>query len=51
MRLTAQGAGEFIQRLAYSLDLTWVWRLTEPVAFVMECNMMLGIRERAECNL
>ena len=38
------------QRLSYSSDLTWVWRLTEPVAFVMERKMMLGIRRRAEKN-
>jgi len=38
------------QRLSYSPDLTWVWRLTEPVAFVMERKMMLGIRGRAERN-
>lgn len=36
------------QRLSYSPDLTWVWRLTEPVGFVMERKMMLGIRQRAE---
>jgi len=36
------------QRLAYSPELAWVWRLTEPVGFVMERKMMLGIRERAE---
>jgi hypothetical protein len=36
------------QRLAYSPDIAWVWRLTEPVAFVMERKMLLGIRERAE---
>jgi len=38
------------QRLSYSSDLNWVWRLTEPVAFVMERKMMLGIRRRAEKN-
>ena len=36
------------QRLVYSPDLAWVWRLTEPVGFVMERQMMLGIRQRAE---
>lgn len=36
------------QRLAHSPDLAWVWRLTEPVGFVMERKMMLGIRQRAE---
>jgi hypothetical protein len=36
------------QRLAYSPDMKWVWRLTEPVGFVMERKMMLGIRGRAE---
>jgi hypothetical protein len=35
-------------RLAYSRDMTWVWRLTNPVGFVMERKMMLGIRQRAE---
>jgi hypothetical protein len=35
------------QRLAFSPDMKWVWRLTEPVAFVMERKMMLGIRRRA----
>ncbi len=38
------------QRLSYSPDLAWVWRLTEPVGFVMERKMMLGIRQRAEQN-
>lgn len=38
------------QRLACSPDLAWVWRLTEPVGFVMERKMMLGIRQRAEWN-
>ncbi len=36
------------QRLAFSPDMAWVWRLTEPVSFVMERKMMLGIRQRAE---
>jgi hypothetical protein len=39
------------QRLSYSPDLVWVWRLTEPVGFVMERKMMLGIKKRAERNL
>ena len=39
------------QRLAYTPDLTWVWRLTEPVGFVMERKMLLGIRDRAERDL
>jgi hypothetical protein len=38
------------QRLSYSPDLAWVWRLTEPVGFVMERKMMLGIKKRAERN-
>jgi hypothetical protein len=38
------------QRLSYSSDLRWVWRLTEPVGFVMERKMLLGIRQRAEGN-
>jgi hypothetical protein len=36
------------QRLAFSPDLTLLWRLTEPVAFVMERKMLLGIKQRAE---
>ena len=39
------------QRLAYSSDMAWIWRLTEPVGFIMERKMMLGIRQRAERNL
>lgn len=35
------------QRLAYTPDMKWVWRLTEPVGFVMERKMLLGIRQRA----
>jgi hypothetical protein len=31
------------QRLAYSPDMAWVWRLTEPVGFVMERKMLLDI--------
>jgi hypothetical protein len=34
------------QRLSYSPDMAWIWRLTEPVGFVMERKMMLGIRRR-----
>ncbi|MCU0488992.1 MAG: hypothetical protein MUE67_08580 [Anaerolineales bacterium] len=36
------------QRLAYSPDMAWIWRLTEPIGFVMERKMLLGIRRRAE---
>jgi hypothetical protein len=36
------------QRLSYSPDLALVWRLVEPVNFVMERKMMLGIKSRAE---
>ena len=36
------------QRLSCSPDIKWIWRLTEPVGFVMERKMMLGIRQRAE---
>ena len=39
------------QRLAYSPDMAWIWRLTEPVAFVMERKMLLGIRRRAESSI
>lgn len=35
------------QRMDFSPDMTWIWQLTEPVAFVMERNMLLGIRQRA----
>lgn len=38
------------QRLAYSPDLAWVWRLTEPINFVMERKMLLGIKQRVEKN-
>jgi hypothetical protein len=34
------------QRLAYSPDLALMWRLVEPVNFVMERKMLLGIRLR-----
>jgi hypothetical protein len=36
------------QRLAYSRDMALVWRLTEPVSYVMERRMLRGIRLRAE---
>lgn len=36
------------QRLAFSPEMAWVWRLTEPVAFVMERKMLLTIRRLAE---
>lgn len=36
------------QRLAFSPDLSLLWRLTEPVSFVMERKMLLGIKHRAE---
>ena len=39
------------QRLSYSSDMAWIWRLTEPVGFVMERKMMLGIQQRAEGTL
>lgn len=38
------------QRLAYSPEIGWVWRLVEPINFVMERKMMLGIKHRAEKN-
>ena len=38
------------QRLSHSPELAWVWRLTEPVNFVMERKMLLGIRRRVEQN-
>jgi len=36
------------QRLAHSPDLTLVWRLTEPVGFVMERKFLRSIRRLAE---
>ncbi|MBN1886551.1 MAG: hypothetical protein JW850_01120 [Thermoflexales bacterium] len=36
------------QRLAYSPELAAVWRVTEPISFVMERKMLLGIKRRAE---
>jgi hypothetical protein len=36
------------QRLAYSPDMAWIWRMTEPVAFVMERKMLRGLKKRAE---
>jgi hypothetical protein len=36
------------QRLAYSPDLALMWRLVEPVDFVMGRKMLLGIKERSE---
>jgi hypothetical protein len=39
------------QRLSYSAELAWVWRLTEPVGFVMERKMLQGIKRRAEQSL
>jgi hypothetical protein len=36
------------QRLTYPARLSAVWHLTEPVAFVMERRMLLGIKQRAE---
>jgi hypothetical protein len=36
------------QRLAYTPDMRIIWRLTEPVGFVMERRMLIGIRQRAE---
>ena len=36
------------QRLTYPPSLNALWHLTEPVAFVMERRMLLGIKERAE---
>jgi hypothetical protein len=36
------------QRLAYSHDLALMWRLVEPVDFVMGRKMLLGIKDRAE---
>jgi hypothetical protein len=36
------------QRLGYPPRMSVVWHLVEPVGFVMERRMLLGIKERAE---
>ncbi len=36
------------QRLDYPDSMAWVWRLTEPIAFAMEREMLRGIKRRAE---
>lgn len=36
------------QRLTFSPNQAWLWRLVEPVNFVMEHRMLQGIRDRAE---
>lgn len=36
------------QRLAYSREMHWVWRITEPIGFVMERKMLLTIKKLAE---
>jgi hypothetical protein len=38
------------QRLTYPTSLSAVWHLTEPVAFVMERRMLLGLKQRAEAS-
>lgn len=36
------------QRLTYPRSMSLLWHVVEPVAFVMERRMLLGIRQRAE---
>jgi hypothetical protein len=36
------------QRLAYPRRLSVLWHVIEPIAFVMERRMLLGLRQRAE---
>ena len=36
------------QRNAHPSGQRWLWRLVEPIGFVMERRMLLGIKERAE---
>jgi hypothetical protein len=36
------------QRLDYSRDMALIWRTAEPVNFVMERKMLLGLKTRAE---
>jgi len=36
------------QRLDFADAMAWVWRLTEPIAFAMEREMLRGIKRRAE---
>lgn len=36
------------QRLTYTDDMRWIWRITEPIGFVMERKMLRGIKQRAE---
>jgi hypothetical protein len=36
------------QRLTYPARLALLWRVVEPIAFVMERRMLLGIRRRAQ---
>jgi hypothetical protein len=36
------------QRLAYSQDMALLWRLVEPISFVMERNMMLTLKRHVE---
>jgi len=38
------------QRLDYPDAMAWVWRLTEPIAFAMEREMLRGIKRRAEAT-
>ena len=50
LRPIAGGATRLVvrQRLTYPPNLSVLWHVTEPVAFVMERKMLLGIKARAE---
>ncbi len=39
------------QRLAYSRDMALLWRLVEPVSFVMERKMMLTLKRHVERSM
>jgi len=34
------------QLLTYADDMRWIWRMTEPIGFVMERKMLMGIKRR-----
>ena len=39
------------QRLDFTKDMAWIWRLTEPIGFIMERKMLLNFRKLAESKL
>lgn len=53
LRPTVGGATRLVvrQRLTYPPSLSVLWHGTEPVAFVMERRMLLGIKTRAEASV